>query len=135
MTPPKFLLRLFSEFHITAYRRSKGQRRNRMNGLPVLLLTTTGRKSGQPHTVPVVYLAHGDDYLIAPGIVPRPDWYLNLKQMPRAEIQIGAETMTVEAEEVTGPARARLWATAPDYWKEYERRAGIRLPLMILHMR
>jgi len=105
-----------------------------MNGLPVLLLTTTGRKSGQAHTVPVAYLSHGNAYLIAPGVVPRPDWYLNLKHAPRAEIQIGAQTMAAEAEELTGPARNRLWATVPDYWKEYEQRTGITLPLMLLRL-
>jgi F420H(2)-dependent quinone reductase len=80
MTPPKPILRFFSRIHTWLYRRSNGRRRNVMNGLPVLLLTTFGWQSGQPHTVPVVYLADRDDYLIAPGVVPRPDWYLNLKK-------------------------------------------------------
>ena len=132
MTPPKFLLRFFSRIHAAAYRRSNGQRRNVMNGLPVLLLTTTGRRSGRQHTVPIVYLRHGDDYLIAPGVVLRPDWYLNLKHTPRAQIQTGAQIIFVEAEEVAGPARESLWATVPDYWKDYEKRAGIVLPLMRL---
>jgi deazaflavin-dependent oxidoreductase (nitroreductase family) len=132
MTPPKFILRFFSQIHIAVYRRSNGQRRNRMNGLPILLLTTTGRRTGKPFTVPVVYLTHGDAYLIAPGVVPRPDWYRNLKHDPRAKVQIGAQTFSVEAEELTGNERTRLWATVPDYWKAYERRAGIVLPLMKL---
>ena len=106
-----------------------------MNGLPVLLLTTTGRKSGSPHTVPLVYLQHGDDYLVAPGVIPRPSWYLNLKKYPQASIQIEARTIPVEAEEVRGPARVSLWATVPEYWKDYERRAGITLPLMLLKER
>lgn len=132
MTPPKFILRFFSQIHAAVYRRSSGQRRNRMNGLPVLLLTTTGRKTGQKHTIPVVYLVHDEDYLIAPGIVPRSDWVRNLKKHPHAEIQIGARTMPVHAEEITGSERAHLWATVPEYWKDYERRAGITLTLMKL---
>ena len=132
MTPPRFILRFFSKIHAAVYRRSKGQRRNVMNGLPVLLLTTTGCKTGQKHTTPVVYLTHGEAYLIAPGIVPRPDWLRNLKHDPRAEIQVGARTIPVRAEELTGNERTRLWATVPDYWKAYERRAGITLPLMTL---
>jgi deazaflavin-dependent oxidoreductase (nitroreductase family) len=103
-----------------------------MNGLPVLLLTTTGRKTGQKHTIPVVYLTRGKDYLIAPGIVPRPDWVRNLQHNPHAEIQIGAQTIVVEAKELIGGERSRVWATVPDYWKDYERRAGIILSLMTL---
>ena len=132
MTPPKFILRFFSRIHVAVYRRSDGQRRHRMNDLPVLLLTTTGRRSGKPHTVPVVYLTDDEDYLIAPGVVPRPDWYLNLKANPLAEIQIGAQIIPVEAEELTGSTRTQLWATVPDYWKAYQRSAGITLPLMRL---
>ena len=135
MTPPRFLLRFFSKIHVAVYRRSNGGRQNRMNDLPVMLLTTTGRKTGQHHTIPVVYLVSGDDYLIAPGVVPRPDWYLNLKHTPRAEIQVGGRTMHVEAEELTGAVRTGVWQTVPDYWKEYERRAGITLPLVRLRIK
>ena len=135
MAPPKFLLRFFSKIHAAAYNRSNGRRHNRMNGLPVLLLTTTGRRTGKPHTVPVVYLIDEDGYLIAPGVVPRPDWYLNLKKSPHAEVRIGAQTISVESQELTGGERARLWASVPDYWKNYERRAEIILPLMRLNVR
>jgi deazaflavin-dependent oxidoreductase (nitroreductase family) len=134
MRIPKFMIRYFSQMHAAAYRRSNGQRRNQMNGLPVLLLTTTGRHTGKPHTVPVVYIAHGNVYLIAPGVVPRPDWYLNLRQEPQAEIQVGGRTIPIAAEELTGPERARLWASVPQYWKTYEQRAGITLPLMRLRV-
>lgn len=132
MAPPRFILRFFSRIHVAVYRRSNGQKRSRMNGLPVLLLTTTGRRSGRPHTVPVVYLAGEDGYLIAPGVVPRPNWYLNLKKWPLAQIQICAQIVAVEAEELSGSARASWWASVPDYWKDYEKRAGIELPLMRL---
>lgn len=132
LTPPIFVLRFFSRIHVAVYRRSNGQRRNRINGLPVLLLTTTGRRSGRPHTVPLVYLIEEDSYLISPGFVPRPNWYLNLKKWPQAQIQIGARIWAVESEELSGSARASRWVSVPDYWKDYERRAGIELPLMRL---
>jgi deazaflavin-dependent oxidoreductase (nitroreductase family) len=135
MTPPKPMLRFFSRVHTKIYRRWKGRYRNVMNGLPVLLLTTTGRKTGQPYTVPIVYLVDGDGYLIAPGVVPCPDWYLNLKNKPRAEIQVGEGRLAIEAEELTGPARDRLWTNVPDYWKKYEKRAGSPMPLIRLFAR
>jgi len=131
---PKSILRFFSQIHVTVYHRSRGQRRNRMNGLPVLLITTTGRRTSKPHTVPVVYLADHDGYLVAPGIVPRPDWYLNLKHDSRANIQVGWRVVPVMAEELTGPERSRLWASVPAYWQDYERRAGITLPLIRLRV-
>lgn len=132
MPPPKSMLRLFSKIHTRVYIRSNGRRRNSMNNLPVLLLTTTGRKSGRKHTVPVVYLVEGNGYLIAPGVVPRPDWYKNIKHNPYATIQIGAQTTPVKAEELTDLERTRLWDTVPEYWKAYERRAGITMPLIRL---
>ena len=88
-----------------------------MNGLPVLLITTSGRRTSKPHTVPVVYLAERDGYLVAPGIVPRPDWVLNLKHDPRANIQVGWRVIPVVAEELAGPERSRLWASVPVYFR------------------
>jgi len=132
MLPPRLMLRLFSKIHASVYIRSNGRRRNTMNNLPVLLLTSTGRKRGRKYTVPVVYLVEGNGFLIAPGVVPRPDWYLNLKHDPYAEIQIGAQTIPVKAEELSDLERTCLWDTIPEHWKAYERRAGITLPLIIL---
>ena len=112
-TPPKWLLRLSSKAHVMLYRLTGGRLGRMMNGLPVLLLTTTGRKSGKPHTRPVVYLQDDVDYVIAPGLIERPDWYLNLKHNPAVVIKIGNETHTAEAKEALAEDRSRLWAKAP----------------------
>ena len=132
--PPTWLLKLSSRAHVMLCRLSGGRLGRTMNGLPVLLLTTTGRKSGKPHTTPIVYLQDEADYIIAPGLVERPDWYLNLKQNPEVTIKIGNETHTVEAREAVAEDRSRLWAKAPAYWNDYQKAAQGELPVIILRL-
>jgi len=103
-----------------------------MNGMPVLLLTTIGRKTGRPRTVPLVYMREGGGYVIAPGILESPAWYLNLRMNPQARIQIGASAMPVEAREVHGDERRRLWARVPPYWRDYQRAYRGEIQVMIL---
>ena len=67
------------------------------NGVPILLLTTTGRKSGQPRTTPLIHARDGDDYLVVAsmgGAPQHPQWYLNLVANPSAQIQVRASTST-----------------------------------------
>lgn len=130
--PPRWVLRLNRSLHCCVYRWSGGIIGKTRNGLPVLLLTTVGRRSGKPRTTPLVYLRDGERYIIAPGRIPNPDWYRNLKQTPRAVIQIGRVTRAVEAEEVESEERNQLWALAPPYWHEYQRRYPGPMPLMVL---
>jgi deazaflavin-dependent oxidoreductase (nitroreductase family) len=118
--------------HTWLYRRSGGKLGARRNGLPVLLLTTTGRFSGKLHTTPVVYLADGEDYVIMPGVYARPDWYLNLKAHPQAAIQVGPEQIPVAATITRGYQRDRLWQFAPSYWHDYQ--AQYRHPLPIISL-
>lgn len=130
--PPTWLLKLSSRSHVFLYRLFGGRFVKTMNGLPVLLLTTTGRKSGVERTTPVVFLRDGEDFIIAPGVRERPDWYLNLKKQSRATIQIGNSARQVRALEVDPEERSRLWKKVPDYWNDYQEKAKSELPLIIL---
>lgn len=130
--PPTVMLKLPSNLHVMMYRLSGGRLGKAMNGLPVLLLTTTGRKSGVARTKPVVFLREGEHLIIAPGVVERPDWYLNLKKTPQATIRIGSATRHVQAVEADPEERSRLWEQVPEYWKDYQKKAKNELPLMIL---
>ena len=100
--------------------------------MPVLLMTTTGRKTSKPHKVPVVYLRDGDNYIITLGVAERPDWLLNLRAHPRARIQIGSSEFMVEAREASDEERRRLWALAPAYWHDYQNAAKSEFPFMLL---
>ena len=101
-------------------------------GLPGLLLTTTGRKTGQPRTHPLLYMRDGDGYVVVGsnwGRDHHPAWALNLVANPEAIVTIGGKTIRVRATHARGAERDRLWklalATWPA-WTTYEERAAVR---------
>ena len=83
-------------------------------GAPMVLITTTGAKSGQPRTSPLVYLPDGDRVVIfasKAGAPTNPDWYHNLKANPEVTVEVGADSYQAQAVEITGAERDRLFAT------------------------
>ena len=102
------------------------------SGLPVVLLTTTGARSGLPRTVPVLGFPIGDDIAVAAGNFGRvqdPGWSVNLRREPRAQLAVGGRRRAVRAEELTGAARDDVWRRAIEALPAaaaYERRAGGR---------
>lgn len=110
-----------------------------MQSLSVLLLTTTGRKSGKMRTVPLGYLRDGSDYVIIAsyaGLPQNPAWYLNLKSHPEATIQVKRQHIQVRAETANPEKRRELWArlieVAPGY-ANYQKRTTREIPVVILH--
>jgi deazaflavin-dependent oxidoreductase (nitroreductase family) len=108
-------LRLIGKLNVPAYRLSGGRIGNKVGDGPVLLLTTTGRKSGEPRTAPILYLAHGDAMILIDtngGNEKLPGWSYNLKAKPRAEVEIGRRKLAVSARVATGAERDELWRAA-----------------------
>jgi deazaflavin-dependent oxidoreductase (nitroreductase family) len=106
------LLRFTGKLNIPVYRLTGGRIGGRINRAPVLLLTATGRKSGQKRTVPVVYLADGERQVVIgsnAGHTNEPAWSLNLKANPDAEVEIGRDRRQVRARIAEGEERADLW--------------------------
>lgn len=98
---------------IDEFRANQGKVGGRWAGAPLLLLTTTGKKSGRPLTSPMMYLAEKDNiYVFASkgGAPTNPDWYHNLVANPAVTVEQGAETYSAKAEAVTGPERDRIYA-------------------------
>jgi deazaflavin-dependent oxidoreductase (nitroreductase family) len=126
------MLRRFSKLNIFIYRVSGGKLMGKRNGLPLLLLTTVGRKSGQKHTVPLTYLRMDDHFVLMPGVYERPDWYLNLKSDAQAVVQVGRDRFEVLATEAVSDERSRLWALVPQYWRDYQARFSEPLPIIRL---
>jgi deazaflavin-dependent oxidoreductase (nitroreductase family) len=123
------------------YRRSGGKIGGKMFGVPLLLLTTTGRQSGRSWTVPLMYQADGERWVIIAsngGNAKHPAWWLNLRSRPDASIQIGRETYPVTAVEAAGEERERLWRRMADVYQGYDgyaRKTTRKIPVVVLHRR
>lgn len=124
--------------HRVLYRASGGRLGARIWGLPIVLLTTTGRVSGQPRTVPLCSLRDGRNFVVIAsygGLDRPPSWWLNLQSDPHAIVQLGRSVQDVVAREALPDERARLWAEvttrAPGYLA-YERRTSRRIPVVLL---
>ena|SRR5690242_3646923 len=113
------LLRLYSHAHVWVYRKTHGRLGNKWRigaafprGVPVLLLTTIGRKSGQRKTTPLLYLADGERVVIVGsqgGMAKHPQWFLNLTQNPAVEVQIGPRIRKMRARVANTEEHAALW--------------------------
>jgi len=132
------LVELFWKVHPWLYKLSGGVVGARVVGMPVLLLTTTGRKSGAPRERALTYVPEGSSFVVIASYLgePRhPDWYLNLKARPEAHVLIGRESVRVRAREAQGAERERLWKQAvrmnADY-DEYRSRTKRQIPVVIL---
>lgn len=112
-----------------------------MFGAPVLLLTTTGRKSGRSWTVPLIYQTDGDRWVIIAsngGSARHPAWWLNLRSQPDASIQVAWQTYLVTASETVGEDRERLWRQMADMYKGYDgyaRKTTRQIPVVVLQRR
>jgi deazaflavin-dependent oxidoreductase (nitroreductase family) len=121
------------------YRRSGGRIGGSAKGVPVLLITVPGRKTGTPHTAPVAYFEDGGRYLVtgsAGGTKTDPQWFRNLRAATRVQIQIGNSQYDVDAHVPKGADRDRLWqdvvlARAP-FFAKYEEKAGRIIPVAVL---
>ncbi len=105
-------LRWTGKLNVPLYRLSGGRVGGKVGKAPVLLLTTTGRKSGQSRTAPVVYLADGERLVVIgsnAGHSKTPAWSLNLKANPDAEVEVGRRRAKVRARVAEGEERADLW--------------------------
>jgi deazaflavin-dependent oxidoreductase (nitroreductase family) len=127
--------------HRVLYRASGGRIGGRVWGLRVVLLTTTGRRSGKRRTVPLCSLRDGENVVVIGsygGLDRPPAWSLNLEAEPHAELVDGRMRRAVTARTASADERERLWAEltaqAPGYL-EYQRRTAREIPVVILQPR
>jgi deazaflavin-dependent oxidoreductase (nitroreductase family) len=132
-------IRIFSALNTWVYRISGGRIGGRfLRGAPVMLLTTIGRKSGRPRTVPLLYLRHGEDVVIVAskgGMSHHPLWYRNLKAKPEVEIEIGTERTAMRARTATVDEKAALWPSLVAVYRDfddYQARTERNIPVVIL---
>jgi deazaflavin-dependent oxidoreductase (nitroreductase family) len=131
-------LRWTGKLNIPLYRLSGGRIGGKLDNTPVLLLTTTGRKSGQQRTAPVAYLADSDRYVVIgsnAGHSRTPAWSLNLKANPGAEVEVGRRHVKVNARVAEGEERAGLWRKANEQYSgfdDYAERTDRDIALFVL---
>ena len=106
--------------------------------VPSLLLTTTGRKSGERFIFPLFYGKSGDSYFIVAskgGAPEHPGWYRNIEANPEVEVQVGTEHMKARARTATGAERARLWEESLTFWPpyaDYQKKTEREIPVVVL---
>ena len=120
------------------YRLTGGVLSGSLTGLPVLLLTTVGRKSGKQRTTPVGYMEQDGNYVVSAsnsGFAAHPAWFHNLESNPRVTVQVGSRHLTAVAEPAQGALRQQLWAKlvkrAPVYGF-YAKRTTREIPIVVL---
>ena len=130
---------LFGDEHVRRYRETGGEvGQIWREGSTVLLLTTTGRRSGELRTTPLIYAEDGDRYVIVAskgGSPEHPGWYRNLTKTPNVELQVGNEVFAARARTESGEERERLWRKANEVWphyNEYARKTDREIPVVVL---
>lgn len=126
---------------IEEFRANEGKVGGMWEGRPLLLLTTTGARSGYPHTTPTMYLRDGDRLLIFAtkrGEPTNPDWYHNLLAHPQVTVEVGPETYEATATVLNGEERDRLYARQAELnpqFGEYQKKTTRKIPVIALERR
>lgn len=134
----KSLIRLTTRLHIFVYRLTGGSVGGLLSGLPNLLLTTVGRKTGQRRTTPLFYLPDGDRFIVVAsygGNPKAPAWWTNLLANPTGWVQVGHRHFEVRAHQAEPELKARLWPVFVRHYPEYETYQGRTdrvIPLVVL---
>ncbi len=129
---------LFGQQHVDTYRATDGETGHDWKGAQVLLLTTTGRNSGEPRTTPLIYGRDGGNYMIVAskgGSDEPPAWYLNMEKNPTVEIQVKGERFEARARDAGPEEKPALWRLMTDQWPdydEYQRNTEREIPVVVL---
>jgi deazaflavin-dependent oxidoreductase (nitroreductase family) len=123
---------------IEEFRAHRGKSGGPMEGRPLLLLTTTGAKSGQLRTTPVMYIPDGGRLLVIAsnaGAATHPDWYRNLVAHPEVTVEVGNETFKAIAIITAGSERQRLWTRVVElypFFADHEAKTTRQIPVIVL---
>jgi deazaflavin-dependent oxidoreductase (nitroreductase family) len=129
---------LFGQEHVDRYVATDGEEGHEWEGTQTLILTTTGRRSGESRTHALIYAPHGDDYVVVAskgGAPQNPAWYLNLEANPEVEIQVKGAKLHARARTAHGAERAELWPIMTGEWPaydEYQTKTDREIPVVVL---
>ena len=130
---------LYGQAHVDRYRATDGaEGYDWRNGTTILLLTTTGRRSGKQVTTPLIFRGHEGDYLVVAskgGSPERPDWYANLEANPDVEVQVKGDRFRAKARTASPVEKPELWRLMTEVWPDYDgyqRRTEREIPVVVL---
>jgi deazaflavin-dependent oxidoreductase (nitroreductase family) len=129
---------LFGPEHVERYEATGGEEGHEWQDTSVLILTTTGRKSGEERKTPLIYGEHEGAYLIVAskgGADEPPAWYLNLQADPEAKIQVWGDRFTVRARDASAEEKTELWSKMTERWPaydEYQANTERQIPVVVL---
>jgi deazaflavin-dependent oxidoreductase (nitroreductase family) len=130
---------LFGEEHVRRYIETDGEEGYIWRGgSRILLLTTTGRKSGKEHTMPLIFGEDGGSQVLVAsrgGAPEHPGWYLNLEANPEVGVQVKADRFRARARTTEGEERERLWKAMNEIWPyydEYQTKTTRQIPVVVL---
>ena len=138
MATPKPELPAWIAEHLSKYQATNGADGHIWNGVPTLLLTTTGRKSGKEGTLPLIYGVDGARFVIVAsrgGAPDHPGWYKNLAAHPAVKLQVAADKFAARASTAKGPERAKLWSLMTKIWPaydDYQSKTTREIPVVVL---
>jgi deazaflavin-dependent oxidoreductase (nitroreductase family) len=132
----------FNQQIIDDFRANGGKAGGMFEGMPMVILHTTGRKSGKERLNPLAYLPLDDGWAIfasKAGAPTHPDWYHNIVADPEVSIEVGTDTVDVTARVAEGAERGRIWETqkanAPGFAEYEEKAEGREIPVIVLTRR
>jgi deazaflavin-dependent oxidoreductase (nitroreductase family) len=132
---------LFGPQHVERYEATDGEEGHDWQGTQTLILTTTGRSSGEARKAPLIYGEHDGDYLIVAskgGDPDHPAWYKNLKADPDVELQVWGDKFPARARDATPEEKAELWKIMTGHWPaydEYQTKTDRPIPVVVLERR
>lgn len=129
---------LFGQEHVERYVETDGEVGFLWNGAPTLILTTTGRKSGEQRSTPLIFGRDGESYVLVAsqgGRPQHPGWYFNLSEQPEVQLQVKGDRFRARARTTEGEERERLWALMNEIWPhydEYQTKTTRQIPVVVL---
>ena len=129
---------LFGQEHVRRYRETDGEVGYEWMGVQTLILTTTGRRSGEPRSSALIFGRDGDHHVVVAskgGAARHPAWYLNLVDHPEVEVQVKGDRFPASARTAQGDERERLWKLMAGIWPsydQYQRKTKRQIPVVVL---
>ena len=129
---------LFGQEHVRRYLKTDGAEGHDWQGTTVLILTTTGRRSGEERSTPLIYGSHGDDYVVVAskgGAEGDPAWYLNLSDQPEVTVQVRGDRFKAHARTASPDEKPALWKMMTERWPaydEYQHKTTREIPVVVL---